>query len=37
MVLPENMSGEPLLIIGELLTALSMLIFAVTVLVNKAA
>lgn len=37
MVLSGNMSGEPVLIVGEILTALSMLMFAYTVYRNKAA
>ncbi len=36
MVLYENMSGEPILVVGEVLTAASMLIFAYKVVRNPA-
>ncbi len=37
MVLKENITGEPILIVGELLTATSMLLFGFTVFRHKAA
>ena len=37
MVLKENITGEPILIVGELLTATSMLLFGFTVFRHKTA